>query len=58
MLKKLVAILTKDERGAETLEYIAVGAAIVALALLVYPGNLQAGINAVIADITAKLVAL
>lgn len=56
-MRKMLAFV-KDERGAETLEYIAVGAAIVALALLVYPGTLAAGINSVIGDITAKLVAL
>ena len=44
-----------DERGVETLEWIGVGALIVALAMAVYPGTLTAGINGVIADITAAL---
>ncbi len=48
----------RDERGIETLEWIAMGAVIVALALLVYPGTLATAINAVIADISAKLTAL
>lgn len=56
-MKRILGYL-RDEQGVETLEWIAVGAAIVALALLVYPGALQAGIAGVIADITAKLVAL
>jgi Flp pilus assembly pilin Flp len=45
----------KDERGVETLEWIAVGALIVALALAVYPGTLKTGIDGVITDITGKL---
>lgn len=57
MLKRIVSHLS-DEQGVETLEWIAVGAAIVALALAVYPGTLQAGIAGVITDITTKLVAL
>ena len=57
MLKRIMSHLS-DERGVETLEWIAVGAAIVALALAVYPGTLQAGIQGVITDITTKLVAL
>ena len=57
MLKQIMSHLS-DEHGVETLEWIAVGASIVALAILVYPGTLQTGINAVIADITTKLVAI
>ena len=45
----------KDERGVETLEWIAVGALIVMLAAAVYPGTLKTGIDAVITDITNKL---
>lgn len=56
-LKRILGYL-KDERGVETLEWIAVGAAIVALAMLVYPGTLQTGINSVITDIVTKLVGL
>jgi Flp pilus assembly pilin Flp len=53
-MKKILGYL-RDEQGVETLEWIAVGALIVALALAVYPGTLQTGINAVIVDITTKL---
>ena len=53
-MKKILAYV-RDEQGVETLEWIAVGALIVALALAVYPGTLQTGINGVISDITTKL---
>ena len=56
-IRRLIGYL-KDERGVETLEWIAVGAAIVALALLVYPGTLQTGIGDVITDIVTKLKAV
>ena len=45
----------KDQHGVETLEWIAVGALIVALALAVYPGTLATGINTTIGKITGKL---
>ena len=45
----------KDERGVETLEWIAVGALIVALALAVYPGTLGNGLNTTVTKITNKL---
>jgi Flp pilus assembly pilin Flp len=48
----------KDERGVETLEWIAVGALIVALAMAVYPGTLQTGINDVITDIVTALTGI
>ena len=41
----------------ETLEWIAVGALIVALAIAVYPGTLKDGINGVITEIVAALKA-
>lgn len=53
-MKRILGYL-RDERGIETLEWIAVGALIVALALAVYPGTLKAGIDGVITDITTKL---
>lgn len=48
----------RDERGIETLEWIAVAALIVALAVAVYPGTLQTALEAVIADISTKLVGI
>ena len=56
-MKKILGYL-KDEQGVETLEWIAVGALIVALAIAVYPGTLKAGINDVITDIVTALKAV
>jgi hypothetical protein len=54
-MKRILGYL-KDERGVETLEWIAVGALIVALAIAVYPGTLQTALEAVIAEISTALV--
>lgn len=54
MKKKILGYL-KDEQGVETLEWIAVGALIVALGMAVYPGTLKTGINDVISDIVTAL---
>jgi Flp pilus assembly pilin Flp len=56
-MKRILGYL-RDEQGVETLEWIAVGALIVALALAVYPGTLATGINGVITAITTKLVGI
>lgn len=56
-MKRILGYL-KDEQGVETLEWIAVGALIVALAMAVYPGTLQTGINDVIADIVTALTGI
>ncbi|HME96745.1 MAG TPA: hypothetical protein VKN16_21295 [Methylomirabilota bacterium] len=56
-MKRILGYL-KDEQGVETLEWIAVGALIVMLAVAVYPGTLKAGIDAVITDITTKLTGI
>ena len=48
----------KDEQGIETLEWIAVGALIVAVALVVYPGTLQGGLQTVVQAITDKLTGI
>jgi Flp pilus assembly pilin Flp len=53
-VKKIIGYL-RDERGIETLEWIAVAALIVALAIAVYPGTLQTAINDVITSISGKL---
>ena len=53
-MKRILGYL-KDEQGVETLEWIAVGALIVALAMAVYPGTLQTGINTVIGKIVTAL---
>lgn len=44
-----------DERGIETLEWIAVGALIVAVALVIYPGTLQGGLQSVINTVVGKI---
>jgi Flp pilus assembly pilin Flp len=56
-MKRILGYL-RDERGVETLEWIAVGALIVALAMAVYPGTLQTGINDVITDIVTALTGI
>ena len=45
----------KDERGIETLEWIAVGALIVAVALVIYPGTLQGGLQSVINTVVGQI---
>ena len=45
----------RNEQGIETLEWIAVGALIVAVALVVYPGTLQGGLQSVINKIVSKI---
>jgi Flp pilus assembly pilin Flp len=56
-MKKVLGYL-KDEQGIETLEWIAVGALIVAVALFIYPGTLQDGLQTVVEQITAKLTGI
>jgi Flp pilus assembly pilin Flp len=54
MLQRMIGYL-KNEQGIETLEWIAVGALIIAVALVVYPGTLQDGLVTVVTNITDKL---
>jgi Flp pilus assembly pilin Flp len=56
-MNKILGYL-KDEQGIETLEWIAVGALIVAVALVVYPGTLQGGLQTVVQAITDKLTTI
>lgn len=56
-MKKILGYV-KDEQGIETLEWIAVGALIVAVALVVYPGTLQGGLQTVVQAITDKLTGI
>ena len=53
-MKKVLGYLN-DEQGIETLEWIAVGALIVAVALAIYPGALQPGLQSVISTIVGKI---
>ena len=56
-MKRILGYL-RDERGVETLEWVAVGALILGVALAVYPGTLQAGLTTVIGNITTALVGI
>jgi Flp pilus assembly pilin Flp len=53
-MKKVFGYLN-DEQGIETLEWIAVGALIVAVALVIYPGTLQGGLQSVINTVVGKI---
>ena len=44
-----------DEQGIETLEWIAIGALILAVAFAVYPGSLQSGLESVVSNVTSAL---
>jgi len=56
-MKKILGYV-RDERGIETLEWIAVGALVVAMALVVYPGVLQTALLDVVASISGALVGI
>ena len=43
-MKRILGYL-KDERGIETLEWIAIGALILGVAFVVYPGTLQGALT-------------
>jgi Flp pilus assembly pilin Flp len=45
----------KDERGIETLEWIAIGALILGVAFVVYPGTLQGALTTVVTNIGTAL---
>ena len=57
MLKTIWAYGT-DERGVETLEWIVVGALIVAIGIAVYPGTLQSQLTNAINAIGGTLTGL
>ena len=48
----------KDERGIETLEWIAIGALILGVAFVVYPGTLQGALQTVVGNISAALTGI
>jgi len=58
MKMKRILGYVRDERGIEALEWIAVAALVVAMAIFIYPGALQTALSTVISDISSKLVAL
>ena len=53
-MKKILGYL-RDERGIETLEWIGVGALILGVAFVVYPGTLQPALVTVIGNIGTAL---
>lgn len=55
VMKRILGYL-KDERGIETLEWIAVGALILGVAIAVYPGTLQGSLTTVVTNIGTTLV--
>ena len=50
MLKKVAAYL-KNEQGIETLEWIAIGALILGVAFVIYPGTLQGQLTTAVTSI-------
>ena len=53
-MKKILGYV-KDERGIETLEWIAIGALILGIAFVVYPGTLQPALTGLVATISTAL---
>jgi len=57
MIARLIGRLA-DERGVETLEWIVVGALIVAVAIAVYPGTLQTQLTGAVTSIGGTITGL
>ena len=53
-MKRILGFLT-DERGLETLEWIAMGALILGIAFVVYPGTLQPALTTLVGTISTAL---
>jgi Flp pilus assembly pilin Flp len=53
-MKRILGYL-KDERGIETLEWIAMGALILGVAFVVYPGTLQGELTTLVTRIGTAL---
>jgi Flp pilus assembly pilin Flp len=56
-MKRILGYL-RDERGIETLEWIAVGALILSVAVVVYPGTLQTALTTVVGNIGTALTGI
>ncbi len=56
-MKKIIGYV-KDERGIETLEWIAMGALILGVAFVVYPGTLQPALTALVTRIGGALAGI
>ncbi len=57
MIRKILTYLA-DERGIETLEWIAMGALILGVAFVVYPGTLQPALTALVGTISGALAGI
>lgn len=55
---RTIGSYVRDERGVETLEWIVVGALIVAIGIAVYPGSLQSQLTTAINSIGGTLTGL
>ncbi len=53
-MKRILGYL-RDERGIETLEWIAIGALILGVAFVVYPGTLQPALITLVGTISTAL---
>jgi hypothetical protein len=54
VMKRILGYL-RDERGIETLEWIAIGALILGIAFVVYPGTLQPALTTLVGTISTAL---
>jgi Flp pilus assembly pilin Flp len=57
-VRKTVWPYVRDERGVETLEWIVVGALIVAIGIAIYPGSLQTQLTTAINAIGGTVTGL
>jgi len=53
-MKRILGYL-RDERGIETLEWVAIGALVLGMAFVVYPGTLQGGLVTLVGNIVTAL---
>jgi len=56
-MKRILGYL-RDERGIETLEWVAIGALVLGMAFVVYPGTLQAGLITLVGNISTALTGI
>jgi Flp pilus assembly pilin Flp len=54
-MKAMWNLVWSDERGIETLEWLAVAVLILIVAFAIYPGTLQTGLETVVTAITGAL---
>jgi Flp pilus assembly pilin Flp len=54
-MKTMLKSLRNDERGIETLEWLAIAVLILIVAFAIYPGTLQKGLQDVVDTIVGKL---